>query len=376
MEAPLTDAATFESELSSLRRDFNARLSSNALTAPSSPVPSSPCVQPRTSTATPGSKGKAPLSSGRAPPSIFDSFTDGLVTGIVLDSKDEGGNGITPRSDSDAWSPQDGQDNEDRTLTFDSLLNGGSQQNGSQAGNNSRRDQSYSYDLSHLLVPSKLVPNSNNRRAAFIPSHLVPASDATDFDLGSLPPSSPPQLPSETFPTPSDFDGVTPGTEGGDNEEAERLAQKEQERLTIEAVAEKVATEPNEEARAMVMALLQSVGDGKGEGNAVELPGVAGGDKITLDRSTVDKLLSLISAKPHTPTSTTPTAQSTAAPPAPSKVESKSAVPRVETNSQESPDLSQIDFFNSFGPSHAQPEIQHSEQMVGLYSDLFANTQF
>ncbi|GAA5896523.1 uncharacterized protein JCM6883_006932 [Sporobolomyces salmoneus] len=392
IDAPETDADSFESVLSSLRRDFNNRLSSNALTAPSSPVPSSPCVQPRTSTATPGSKGKAPLSSGRAPPSIFDSFTDGLVTGIFLeDTKEGGGNGRTPHSDSDAWTPNDGDDNEDQTVTFDSLLHGGGDSrndgngNGSRSSRRGKKQYSDTYDLSHLLVPSQTNGTSTaTKRAAFVPSHLVPASDATDFDLGSLPPSSPPQLPSESFPTPSDFDGVTPGTEGGDNDERERSIREEQERMTIEAVAEKVASEPNEEARAMVMALLQSVGSGKdaGGGSAVEIPGVAGGDKITLDRSTVDKLLSLISAKPSTPSSSTTTqphaatSTSTSTSIAPSSNILTTHV--APSNSQESPDLSQIDFFNAFGASssHEQHELHHSSQMNGLYSDLFANTQF
>ncbi|GAA6007302.1 hypothetical protein JCM11491_003081 [Sporobolomyces phaffii] len=380
VEAPVTDADSFESVLSSLRRDFNNRLSSNALTAPSSPVPSSPCVQPRTSTATPGSKGKAPLSSGRAAPSIFDSFTDQLVTGIAHDAKDGGGNSRTPHSDSDAWSPRDGPDNEDRTLTFGALLSAGDTQSDAGQGERggpgakSRPDDQYNYDLSHLLVPNKINgSNSTTRRAAFIPSHLVPASDATDFDLGSLPPSSPPQLPSETFPTPSDFDGVTPGTEGGEHDERDRLGQEEQERWTIEAVAEKVATEPDEEARATIMSLLQSVGS---EGAAVELPGVAGVDKVTLDRSTVDKLLSLISAKPSTSASSRaapsqPAATSLAAP--------AHGVVKVESAPQESPDLSQIDFFNNFGTgpqSQQQQELHHSEQMNGLYSDLFSHTQF
>ncbi|GAA5845762.1 hypothetical protein JCM5353_004709 [Sporobolomyces roseus] len=365
IDAPVTDADSFESVLSSLRRDFNNRLSSNALTAPSSPVPSSPCVQPRTSTATPGSKGKAPLASGRAPPSIFDSFTDGLVTGIVMDSN--GGDSRTPLSESDSWSPPDGQHQEDKTITFDSMMNGGANQGSTTAGHNSHVEN---YDLSHLLIPNKFNGNSTNRRAAFIPSHLIAPSDATDFDLGSLPPSSPPQLPSETFPTPSDFDGITPGTEGGDVDD--RSPVEEQGRLTIEAVAEKVATEPNEEARAMVMALLQSVGNGKESGGAaVEIPGMSGGDKITLDRDTVDKLLALISNNPTTSSATVATSSAETKPP-----------PLAQTsasNGEASPDLSQIDFFKAFEPpSHSQQQqhSQQSEQMNGLYSDLFSDTQF
>ena len=373
VDAPVTDADSFESVLSSLRRDFNNRLSSNALTAPSSPVPSSPCVQPRTSTATPGSKGKAPPASGRAPPSIFDSFTDGLVTGIVMDSNG-GGDSRTPLSESDSWSPSDGQDQEDKTITFDSMLIGGANQASTAGGQDSHAE---SYDLSHLLIPSKFNGNSTSRRAAFIPSHLIAPSDATDFDLGSLPPSSPPQLPSETFPTPSDFDGITPGTEGGDAED--RSPAEDQGRLTIEAVAEKVATEPNEEARAMVMALLQSVGNGKENGGAaVEIPGMSGGDKITLDRDTVDKLLALISNKPN-PSSAPVDKQSATAPAPLTKTKPSPPVEPPASIGDTSPDLSQIDFFKAFEPSSHSQQHQHSqqsEQMNGLYSDLFSDTQF
>ncbi|GAA5922252.1 uncharacterized protein JCM15063_003236 [Sporobolomyces koalae] len=375
--APVTDAESFENVLSSLRRDFNNRLSSNALTAPSSPIPSSPCVQPRTSSATPGSKGKAPLSSGRAAPSIFDSATDSLVAGIVIDrSAAADADDRTPQSDLDPWSPPEGQNGEDKTLTFDSLLHGTADKPSSRPVH---RDANNGYDLSHLLIPNRIHSQSAGRRAAFLPPHLVPASDATDFDLGSLPPSSPPQLPSETFPTPSDFDGVTPGTEGGDIEDRERSNQEEHERLTIEAVAQKVASEPNQEAREMVMALLQSVGDSKSTdgATAVELPGMVGGDKITLDRTTVDKLLSLISANPST-RSPAPAATTEASG---GGQDSESRSTRSHP-SQESPDLGQIDFFKSFETSAAHPQsqaghkLQHSEQMNGLYSDLFSHTQF
>jgi hypothetical protein len=137
----------------------------------------------------------------------------------------------------------------------------------------------------------------------------------------------------------------------------------------IQAVAEKVATEPNEEARSIIMSLLQSVGT---EGAAVELPGVAGGDKVTLDRSTVDKLLSLISAKPPSSSSTAVPSQADVA------STSNNNTGKIDSASQESPDLSQIDFFNAFGTSSnsQQQELHHSEQMNGLYSDLFSNTQF
>ncbi|GAA6059585.1 hypothetical protein JCM10212_005084 [Sporobolomyces blumeae] len=370
-DPPTTDLDSFESVLSSLRRDFSTRLSSNTLTAPSSPVPSSPCVQPRTSTATPGSKGKAPLSSGRPAPSIFDSFTDSLVPGVVNNA----GTGTTPQSDSDAWSPLNPQDQDDQTISLDSILHGSTAAKRSEQAANDEPNS----DFSQLLLPNKI---NANRRAAFLPSHVVAPSDATDFDLNSLPPSSPPQLLSEAFPTPSDFDGITPGTDGGDLDERDRThgsahEHDDSDRLTIEAVAEKLASEPNDDARNMIMSLLRSVGtneDGNGNEHAVELPGLDGGDKITLDRATVDRLLALVSSKANASTPL-PTGPSPSAEPDRSQV-ATSAPTASDPKQVESPDLSQIDFFKAFEPSQPHPTLDHTEQMNGLYSDLFSAGPF
>ncbi|GAA5849910.1 hypothetical protein JCM8547_000951 [Rhodosporidiobolus lusitaniae] len=312
--APTTDFDAFDPVLSSLRRDFSTRLSSNALTAPSSPAPLSPCILPRTSTATPGSKGKAPASSGRAPPSMFDGFVDGLVPAFALSGDVGAGNpsGTTPESE--GWSPSHGGGrggNEDHTLMFNS--------NGmlkSSANGADHLDLSLPADVGNIFAASTgsgsglndFKPSSNHnlptRRAAFIPAHLLPPQSdaATEFDFGSLPPSSPPQLQSEAFATPSEFDGITPSADGGDVDERERPGTSAGlpgaaggmgggSPLTIEAVAEKVASKPNEEARRAMMQLLQSLGSGESAGGA---QGGGGGGGI--DRSTVNRLLSLISA--------------------------------------------------------------------------------
>ncbi|GAA5904242.1 hypothetical protein JCM6882_003177 [Rhodosporidiobolus microsporus] len=392
---PATDIDSFESVLSSLRRDFSTRLSSNALTAPSSPAPSSPCILPRTSTATPGSKGRAPASSGRAPPSIVDSFLDGVVPAFALNAGKAGdGKGTTPASDSDAWSPANG--GEDQTLTLDSAAMGA---NGAKDG---QGQATSGFDFSHLHPSgngSGSGSGSNNtrssRRAAFIPAHLIAPSDATDFDFGSLPPSSPPQLPSEAFPTPSDFDGITPSADGGDGDD--RAAQQQQQHhhhhgshshhpspLTIEAVAEKVATEPNEDARKAMMALLQSLGaspeatrNGSGAvaaGGAVPLANGEGG-KIELDRSTVNRLLSLISANTAQPavSATATTTTTTSSPPSSAPFLTGSAASIAPAAAQasaatfaappEQDDMSAFSLFQSF------------EQATGpdASGDLYAN---
>lgn len=304
-DAPTTDVESFESVLSSLRRDFTARLSSNALTAPSSPAPSSPCVLPRTSTATPGSKGKAPQSGGREPPSINHGFMDGLVPGLVFagagESSTQRQTGSTPASDSDAWSPvqadngtQQDQD-QDRTLTLDSFVTG-------QASASKGRPQrsSTQHSASRGASSSKNV----NRRAPFIPAHLLAPSDAaTDFDSGSLPPSSPPQLPSEAFPTPSDFDGITPSADGGDNDEQRGGGGGGNgEAISLEAVAAQIAHEPDEGARKGMIELLQSLSNAGGAAEPVQLPNTAmaaGASQIQLDRGAVNRLLALISANSH-----------------------------------------------------------------------------
>ncbi|GAA5890775.1 hypothetical protein JCM5296_004838 [Sporobolomyces johnsonii] len=381
-DAPTTDFDSFESVLSSLRRNFSTRLSSNALTAPSSPIPSSPCVQPRTSAGTPGSKGKAPLSCGRPAPSVLDSFIDGLVPALALDP----GMGTTPASDSDAWSPGQNDDG-DKTITLDSHTMAGA--NGSSRPPHAHHAATSSFDLSHLVLPNKLNNASSSRRAAFLPSHLVAPSDATEFDFGSLPPSSPPQLPSEAFPTPSDFDGITPSAEGGDLEERDRLFAAEDtagaEGLTIEAVAEKVATEPNEEARSAMMELLQSLGRSENaEGGDAASAAAAG--QVQLDRSTVNKLLALISANPN---SASAAASSTSTPALPPPASTSTATAPVETKSDDSTDLSQFDFFKSLEPTshdqaaeakssnpHQQQHASQSGPMNELYGDLFSDSPF
>lgn len=251
--APSTD---FESVISDLRRDFSTSLSSNALTAPSSPPASSPCVQPRTSSATPGSKSKAPASCGRPPPSILDSFMDGLVPAIALV---RGEDGDTP---SDGWpaSPHEGEDGMllDSTMTDDGDGN--------------------TYDLSHLLRPSRAGGRS------CLPSHFLntaPTSDA-DFDFGSLPPSSPPALPSEAGPTPSEFgSAITPDEEG-------YLESGDDMTITYRGPSERQAVEEGAGQEAVAQ-LLQSLGipmkGGEGEGG-----------KVQLDRSTVAQLLQMLAA--------------------------------------------------------------------------------
>lgn len=209
-DGPSTDF--FDSVLSTLGRDFDTRLpsTSNALTSPSSPVPSSPCVQPRTSSATPGQKSKAPMSSGRAPPSILDSFIDGLVPAFALNHRNEDGD--TP-TESEGWTPLSVNGEHDG-LDLESILAGGNHLQSTSINNET-------YNLSHLLRSSR----SNGR--SYLPSHLLAGGMTSDsstamdhqriqtqhqqFDFGSLPPSSPPALPSELqLATPSDFDGITP----------------------------------------------------------------------------------------------------------------------------------------------------------------------
>ncbi|KAM0793120.1 hypothetical protein ACM66B_000599 [Microbotryomycetes sp. NB124-2] len=201
-----TDGVFSFDPLSSLRRSFDQHMSSNQLTAPSSPLASSPCVQPRTSSATPGQKGKAPESSGRPAPSILDSFIDGLVPAVMQHNSNSAVVSLdseTPVSDSDAYTPASAlAHDDDRTLKFGHF--GGGMTTGA---NFFTLDGALMSGLSNNVFPSL-----GGRTDSFLPPHLTATSDApTDFDLGSLPPSSPPQLPSEAFPTPSDLDsGVTP----------------------------------------------------------------------------------------------------------------------------------------------------------------------
>ncbi|GAA5955915.1 hypothetical protein JCM8115_004361 [Rhodotorula mucilaginosa] len=324
---PVTDADSFENVLSSLRRDFNNRLSSNALTAPSSPAPSSPCVLPRTSTATPGSKGKAPQSSGRPAPSIVDSFLDGVVPAFALDaSMEAGGPEKTPASDSDAWSPLNAQAEQDATL---------------------RLGDGLSHSLDHSQAPAS-NRSRPPRRAAFIPAHLLAPSDVTDvFDLGSLPPSSPPMLPSDAFPTPSDFEGVTPSADGGE--------QPTTQQGMLEAVAETVAREPNADTRQAMIALLQSLSAGSASGpdSGDRAAHTFGSEeaKVQLDRETVSRLLGLISAHE---TSTSSSAKSATA-----------------ANSTTEINEAALTALNA--PAAV---VTGGQQMHDLYHDLFTNPPF
>ncbi|GAA5908817.1 hypothetical protein JCM8208_006799, partial [Rhodotorula glutinis] len=408
--APTTDPEAFESILSSLRRDFNTRLSSNALTAPSSPAPSSPCVLPRTSTATPGSKGKAPQSGGREPPSILEGFMSSLVPGLVFDAEAGGAAstrqhlGLTPASDSDAWSPADAHTAQhdhdlDQTLTLDSF-----------AGNSAKSRPPRSSTQQHGHEHDKSRPSASknvNRRAPFIPAHLLAPSDATEFDYGSLPPSSPPQLPSEAFPTPSDFDGITPSADGGDNDEqrahvgAGGAGAGGAEPLSIEAVAAHVAREPDVDARKGMIALLQSLSGGAGSTGIAEHVHLAGtgNDQIQLDRGTVNRLLALISAKSPAGEATaddvSPTPASAPVPARPTAVTSSStssdkrsaattkatAPPAVaHEQAHPQPDLSHFDF-DAFATGSSDASTTAAARSFGaggqlseLYTDLFSDT--
>ncbi|BGP28943.1 hypothetical protein JCM10296v2_000679 [Rhodotorula toruloides] len=374
-DAPTTDVDSFESVLSSLRRNFDARLSSNALTAPSSPAPSSPCVLPRTSTATPGSKGKAPQSCGRPPPSILDSFIDGLVPAFALDSNAGGGavmgTGRTPASDSDAWSPDNAaQRDEDQTVTLDSIsasnLLAQHDLPQDQASRTTRPSHAAtsSFDFSNA-GPSKSV----SRRAAFIPAHLLAPSDATEFDFGSLPPSSPPLLPSEAFPTPSDFDGITPSADGGDADDRDSRQQQGAGTLTIEAVAETVAREPNVDTRNAMISLLQSLGASSAGSEQVQLPGI-GADTVQLDRDTVNKLLSLISASSQDGSTAADVGQL-------ASTTTTAAAADAYTADDQSTDYSKLDLFGTLDAGSSAmvgaPPIEEGQsgQMQDLFRDLF-----
>ncbi|ORY85370.1 hypothetical protein BCR35DRAFT_302845 [Leucosporidium creatinivorum] len=339
-DAPTTDLDPFESVLSSLRRDFNTRLSSNALTAPSSPIPSSPCVQPRTSSATPGSKGKAPQSCGRPAPSILHGFIDGLVPALAMDQVE----GETPVSDSDAWTPASPTD-------VDAF-------------------HSNPYDLSHLDPPPRasdsgklLIPNRGTSTGnSFLPSHLVATSDvASEFDFGSLPPSSPPLLPSEAFPTPPRCDQTITLNEhsqvgGGTASTAEQKA---------------------------LSALLRSLGAGGGGaagGAALEgLLAGQGGDKIQLDRSTVNKLLQMISNRPSQAPSPSGTSTASSKPsPAYLAPPSASNSNANSPNDQVSPALmggaeEPFDLFKSFEEATKKAEGAGGEEAgEAMYEAMFA----
>ncbi|KAK4703055.1 hypothetical protein P7C70_g3166, partial [Phenoliferia sp. Uapishka_3] len=304
-------SADYDNLLSSLRRDFDTRMSSTALTAPSSPPPSSPCVQPRTSSATPGQKGKAPESCGRPAPSILDSFIDGLVPAFTLNSFD----GEAPASDSDAWTPASvGDQDLDRMLL--------------------QHDQ-------HIMSEGTTgaTQTFSHRRHPPIPFHLTShlATTSDDFDFGSLPPSSPPALPSEAIPTPSEFDsGITPDEEGylesGDD-------------------AYNSYEDPARRQEDAVAALVKSLG---GAGALANLDG-SGIDKVSLDRSTVTQLLQMISASNRGAQQTSPT---TLTPDA--------YAPSPFDNLVEAKDIA---------PTPAQEGNDEQSELNDLYQSLFSNAQ-
>lgn len=274
--APTTDttSAEYESLLSSLRRDFENKFSSRAVTTPSSPAGSSPCVQPRTSQATPGTKGKAPQSCGRPAPSILNSFIDSLEPALAQPLEGE-----TPASEDDAWAGQ----SVERTMSYTDLSGAVHQtdpmsyenmESTSGAGNGDL----FSVKSRRMVFPSHVFTNNGQ---------LSDAGPTSDFDFGSLPPSSPPALPSEPFATPeeegyhSDDDEVTqmgisshaPGAEAGENSALAAL-------LEAYGGAPSTSGEGASSTTELSQALL-------GHGNG----------KIQLDRSTINKLLGMLAAQ-------------------------------------------------------------------------------
>lgn len=258
----------FDSILSSLRRDFDTRLptdTTNGATSPCSQTPSSPCVQPRTSSATPGQKSKQPASCGRPAPSILDSFMDDLVPAFAL-NENYGQDENTP-TESEGWTPNtDGTNGE---TDLERLLAQGGPEEGT-------------YNLNHLLRSNKLTGRS------YLPSHLlgdlatssssagsdgyqsrIQQDQRSPFDFGSLPPSSPPALPSEMLLTPSEFDaGVTPDGDGGEVNESRGMND------TISGQARAQRSSPAKDVGGAssgdLAALLQSFG-GKGGEEKVEM---------------------------------------------------------------------------------------------------------
>lgn len=267
-DGPSTD---FDSILSSLRRDFSTRLSSNALTAPSSPPVSSPCVQPRTSSATPGAKGKAPASSGRAAPSIFDSFIDGLVPALVLNPDGSGVRGEDGMDDSDNW-PTPATEDHDLTLMLgDDFLSLPADFPAAQSYSPSQSQSAYA---AHVTATT-----TTTTRLAVPHHHLSTLNSESSFDFGSLPPSSPPALP-----TPSDFEGITP--------ESHMELNEDEKRVRYRGPSDAITT-----TQGTVAALLQSLGLPAIDASAwtaeggLKTEGGAGGE------AAVTQLLQLISAK-------------------------------------------------------------------------------
>jgi hypothetical protein len=248
---PVAPSTDFESVLSGLRRDFSTSLSSNALTAPSSPPPSSPCVQPRTSSATPGQKGKAPASCGRPAPSIRDSFIDSLVPAIALNAKSH------TVDDEDEIDELDDEEDDHTPL-----------------GDSDAGPSVPPYSLNHLLRSSRTTGRSY-LPSPFLTSHATSDQpQTTDYDFGSLPPSSPPALPSEAGPTPSEFgSGITPDGEG-------YLEESGDDTVTYRGPSERSGGRAAQEA---VEQLLMCLGPNQGR------------EKVELDRGTVNRLLRMLS---------------------------------------------------------------------------------
>lgn len=238
---PTTD---FDTILSSLRRDFNTRLSSSnpdpVTTSPSSPPPpesSSPCVQPRSAFSS-GQKSSRvpPYPSPFRQPSMFNTF--------MTAGED------TPGSDSDAWTPGDGGFGDPPSEMFRNLTG--------RSGFVNHHQQSHRSQLSGS-------GSGHNRNP---------------FDTSSLPPSSPPQIPSEAFPTPSEGDGFTPLDNNNNS------SNTEDESTEIDHV-EMLARSAGASTQDAVEALLVSLGGGATG---------AGGGKVELDRSMVAQLLQMISS--------------------------------------------------------------------------------
>ncbi|SCV68476.1 BQ2448_597 [Microbotryum intermedium] len=289
-DAPTTDADPFESVLSSLRRDFNTRLSSNALTAPSSPTPSSPCVQPRTSSATPGSKGKGPASCGRPAPSIVDSFLDGLVPALAFNTVS---NGDTPLSEPESWTLTSFGQNDDVTMTLDAFT--------SQKASTSTVTR---FVTSGRTSGGDAVSRRPHHPAAA--KHLQPHISTTttsdpDFDFGSLPPSSPPALPSEAGPTPSEFGScITPDGEGFiDDSPASGAEDAVMRSANADASPSKLT------ASNLVLGLSEGSSATDDEETIKALLAGGAGGTLQLDRATVDKLLSMIGKTGSAPSTST-----------------------------------------------------------------------
>lgn len=289
---PTTDGPSteYDSLMSDLRHDFNNKFSSNEVTAPSSPPGSSPCVQPRTSQATPGTKGKAPQSCGRAAPSIHSSFIDSLEPAMAMPLA-----GATPASEDDAWAGT----GIGRTMSYTDM-----------AGAVHQTDPMSGFDLDSLGGGGGSgggdddngdLFNLKASRKNLFGSHVfggpLDAGPTSDFDFNELPPSSPPALPSEAFPTPEEDGYMSDGeADAGDT--------------TAHAFPPSAAGG----GQSALAALLQAYGGvppaaagasggggaAAGASSTAELSQMLlghGEGKIELDRATVNQLLAMLSAQ-------------------------------------------------------------------------------